>query len=85
MCILAAIKLLDPSATIISPNDNVYCHPKDFPYSQKYKDKILVIVDGLNIRNSPIYVKHTLNLVYTVNILKLGDKNIMATLNSNNS
>ena len=43
--IFAAIKLLDPTATIKSSKSIVYHHPKDFPCNQAYQDAFEVIVD----------------------------------------
>ena len=38
--IFAAIKLLDPTATIKSSKGIVYHHPKDFPWNQAYQDDL---------------------------------------------
>ena len=56
--IFAAIKLLDPIATIKSTKGIVYHHPKDFPYSQAYQDAFEVIVDKIPTQNH-IFVSNT--------------------------
>ena len=56
--IFAAIKLIDPAATIKSTNGIIYHHPKDFPYSQAYQDAFEVIVDKNTHPKPHIYVKH---------------------------
>ena len=78
--IFAAIRILEPTATIKSPKGIVYHHPKDFPYSQVYQDTFEVIINK-NIHPKPhIYVKNIIESTIQTNQMKFGHRNIMNIL-----
>ena len=78
--IFAAIKLLDPTATIKSSKGIVYHHPKDFPCSQVYQDDFEGSVDTNTHPKLYIYVTHIIKSTLQINQMKYCSTNIMNTL-----
>ena len=76
------IKLLDPSAKIITDDDTVIHHPKEFPIGADYATKFTIIND----RNAPFsryFVRHVIDSTRTVLSMKHGDDSIIITLQEN--
>ena len=65
--IFAAIKLLDPTATIKFPKGIVYNHRKDFPCSQAYQDDFEIILDKNTHPKPHIYVKDIIEPTLHIN------------------
>ena len=80
--LFAAIKLLDPSAKIITNDDTVIHHPKDFPMGADYATKFTIINDR-KARFPPFFVRHVIDSTRIVSSMKHGDDNIMTTLQKN--
>ena len=78
--IFAAIKLLDPTATITSSKGIIYHHSKDLPWSQVYQDSFEVIVDKNTYPKPHLYVHHVIESILQIDQMKFGQRNIMITL-----
>ena len=77
--LFAAIKILDPFAKIITDDDTVIQHPKEFLMWADYAKKITIINDR-KARFPRFFVLHVIDSTRTVSSMKYGDDNIMTTL-----
>ena len=77
--LFAAIKLLDPSAKIITDDDTVIHHLKEFPTGADYATKFTIINDR-KAQFPRFFVRHVIDSTRIVSSMKYGDDNIMTTL-----
>ena len=80
--LFAAIKILDTSAKIITDDDTIIHHPKEFPMGADYTTKFTIINDR-KTRFPPFFVRHVIDSTRTLSSMKYGDDNIMTTLQKN--
>ena len=77
--LFVVIKLIDPSAKIITDDDTVIHHPKEFPMEADYATKFTIINDRKSCFPRS-FVRHVIGSTRTVLSMKHGDDNIMTTL-----
>ena len=80
--LFTVIKLLDPSAKIITDDDTVIHHPKEFPMGADYATKF-TIINNRKARFPRFSVRHVIDSIRTVSSMKYSDDNIMTTLQKN--
>ena len=77
--LFVVIKLIDPSAKIITDDDTVIHHPKEFPMEADYATKFTIINDRKSCFPR-FFVRHVIDSTRTLLSMKHGDDNIMTTL-----
>ena len=77
-----AIKLLGRFAKIITDDDAVIHHPKEFPMGADYATKFTIINDR-KARSPRFFVHHVIDSYKTVPSIKYGDDKIITTLQKN--
>ena len=80
--LFTTIKLLDPSAKIITDDYTVIHHPKEFPMGADYATKFTIINDR-KARFPRFFIRHVIDSTRTVSSMKHGDEKIMTTLQKN--
>ena len=80
--LFAAIKLFDPSSKIITDDDTVIHHPKEFLIGTDYATQFTIINDH-KARSPRFFVRHVIDSTRTVSSMKHGDDNIMISLQKN--
>ena len=80
--LFTVVKLLDPSAKIITNDDTVIHHPKESHMGADYATKFTIINDR-KARFPRFFVRHVIDPTRTVSSMKHDDENIMTTLQKN--